>query len=264
MAVKIMLPETMQSLVPDLPGEKFVVDRAYYKTFDIISINEVEEFVVNDLPTYPAFFKASGMVGQATAEAIAAGKTPAEIQAITGQIFATEYLSKVPEATRPYVGALLQKISAAKSDHLLSETYSSWVPYAYDATRAVKYSFRPCTNTTRLSAPTASPNFLGENVRKDLASIGSGCFDLVAHFHESSMPSVENAALPWGDPSTRKYIKLGRLTLKPQFEDISFCQSLSYNPAHALPNQRGIGVTQRARRIIYSEISAKRNTGTGM
>lgn len=260
MAVKIMLPDDLQAQVPDLPGEVYQVPREYYKTFDIIGINALEEFVVNDLPSYPAFFKASGMVGVAAQQAAQAGKTPQEIGQITSKIFLDEYIMKISPQLRPVAGALLQKIGTVNPSHLLAETYSSWVPYAYDAERAVKYSFVPCTDLSAATRTPDSKNYLGDNLRKDLSAMsGGGCFDLVAQFHEAGMPSVENAALPWGEKASRKYVKLANLSLPASFTDQEFCQALSFNPAHALPNQRGIGSTQRARRIIYAEISNRRN-----
>ncbi len=259
-AVKIKLPQALASQIPDLPGQVMVLPEETYRTFDIITINALSEFMVNDLPSYPAFFKASGMVAKASAEAVAAGKSPAEIKQIVGQIFAQEYISKVPAQLQPVVGALLAKAGSAQAQDLLDETYNSWVPYAFDAERAVKYSFQPCSKLAKRSAAAPSANFLGERLHEELSdSSNEGCFDLVAQFHEQGMPSVEDAALPWGAPESRKYVKLARLTLGSAFTPIEFCQALSYNPAHALPDQRGIGAIQRARRAIYAEISALRN-----
>jgi hypothetical protein len=259
MAVKILLPQTLQDQVPDLAGEVYVLPKETYKTFDIITINGVEEFLVNDLASYPAFFKASEMVAIATQEAMAAKKTPDEIKQIIGQTYLQEYISKVPASLRPVIGGLLQKIGSVRTTNLLSETYNSWVPYAF-GTKAVKYSFRPCSEIVEPANLEPSENYLGNQLRQELKnSANQGCFELVAHFHEDSYHSVENASLPWGDPKSRTYVPLGKLELSSSFTEPEFCEALSFNPAHALQSQRGIGAIQRARRVIYAEISDRRN-----
>lgn len=251
MAVKILLSNEEQAQVPEIPGEVFhprpdapndlqdasgaaVAINALYKSFDIIAINGLSEFVVNDLASYPAFFKA----------------------AATGDF--GEYIKSLTPKNQQIIAPLLGKLAAMKTSKLLNERYNSWVPYAFDQIRAVKYSWVPCA-TVANPAPsaTASKNFLGENLRTDLQA-QQGCFKLVAKFHDDSMPSVEDAAYSWGPADPQKDIELATLTLPAKFTSESFCQGLSFNPAHALPSQRGIGSTQRARRFIYAAIANRR------
>ncbi len=255
MAVKVLLSAEEQAKVPEIPGEVFharsdmpndMLDESgaqaniqdLYKSFDIITINGLSEFVVNDLESYPAFFKA----------------------AATGNF--GEYIKSLPAKNQPIIGLLLKTLNTMKTTKLLNERYNSWVPYAYDQLRAVKYSWVPCTTTANPSVgANASKDFLSENLRTDLQA-ASGCFKLVAKFHDDSMPSVEDAAYSWGPADPQKDIELATLTLPAKFTSESFCQGLSFNPAHALPTQRGIGVTQRARRVIYAAISNLRITNT--
>ncbi len=268
MAVKIFLPEDLQKQVEIIPEEQQfpttstgLFSPGYsnpYQTFDIITINGVEEFLANDLSSYPAFIKASKMAGEASKTAAKAGKTPAEIGGIAGKIFFDEYVSTIPKSLQPVVGALVGRLGAVQVKNILLETYNSWVPYAFDEKRAVKYSFRPCQNPPIYAPVASTPNFLGEQLVSDLTQ-NRGCFELVAQFHEDGMPSVENAALPWGKCEDRKYVRLATLMLTSTMADPKYCEALSFNPGHALPNQRGIGAMQRARRMIYAAIETHRN-----
>lgn len=274
LALKILLDKALQEQIADIPGEvmhtppnppAFAKERStrdFYKTYDIISINGLSEFLVDDLPTYPAFFKASAMVGAAAKQAAAEGKTPQQIAQITSGIWAQEYFAKIPAENVSIIATNLKTFGSLKSSNLLAERYNSWVPYAFDEKRAVKYSFVPCTDLSSSRVVEKDANFLGAQLKSDLNSKIEGCFELVAQFHDESMPSVEHAALPWGKPENRQYIKLATLRFDNKFTDPSFCEALSFNPGHALPNQRGIGSTQRARRLIYAAISDHRTSNS--
>lgn len=290
LAMKILLDPEQQSTVEDIPGEvqhtppnapAFATPRTardFYKTFDIISIDGLSEFVVDDLATYGAFFKAAPQVGPAVKAAIGAAMAEAKKAGKTltkeeiGKIAATtalgvwrsQYTSKIPTENQAIIEGLLLKLMAVKPENLLSERYNSWVPYAFDETNAVKYSFIPCTDLSGSKAVALEENFYRTQLRADLDSLAakgrSGCFELVAQFHDASMPSVEHASHAWGPEASRKYTKLATVRVPNTVTDPTFCEALSFNPAHALPNQRGIGATQRARRIIYATISNKRTT----
>ena len=278
LAMKVILDPDQQRDVEDLAGEvqhtppntpAFKTPhttRDFYKTFDIISIDGLSEFVVDDLATYPAFFKASAMVGAAAKAAATAvpPKTPQEIGMITWGVWKSEYISKLPPENQPIIATLLQTLGGVRPTNLLSERYNSWVPYAFDEAQAVKYSFVPCTDLSGSKPVTPEANFLGSQLRSDLNMLASGnktgCFQLVAQFHDSSMPSVEHAAHEWGPAASRKYVPLATVRVPNTVTDPAFCEALSFNPSHALPDQRGIGATQRARRAIYAAISNKRTT----
>lgn len=282
LAMKILLDADQQKNVEDISGEvphtppnapAFTKPHStidFYKTFDIISIDGLSEFVVDDLATYGAFFKAAPQVGPAikaaAIEAAKAGKPlkPAELIGVGMGVWRREYTSKIPAENQPIIEALLMKLMTVRPANLLSERYNSWVPYAFDETRAVKYSFVPCTDLTGSKPVAPDANLLGSQLRADLnmlnASGKAGCFELVAQFHDDSMPSVEHASHAWGPEASRKYVKLARVRVPNTVTDPTFCEALSFNPAHALPNQRGIGATQRARRTIYAVISNKRTT----
>ena len=256
MAVKFLLPEKMQSLVQDIPGEKYFVPKEYYKTFDIISVSALKEFIVNDLASYGQFFRALHHIEVTTKSMKAEGKSEFEIALAASRILYSEYISQIPLSLRIYVGALIARVQASKTTNLLHERFNSWVAYAFDDKRAVKYSWVPCSNRKSQGAE-EGPNFLGEGLRSDIAGTGEYCFDLYARFHGWWMPSVEKAALPWF--TLAPDVLLGRLVLGKTVQDPDFCETLSFNPGHALPSQRGIGSTQRARRLIYAAIETRRN-----
>jgi hypothetical protein len=158
-------------------------------------------------------------------------------------------------------------LGASKTENLLNNDYNSWVPYGFDENRGVKYTWEACRNEASPRAVTEDSNVLGNRLKRDLASKkGQLCFNLIARFHHWWMPSVENPAFAWvgwnlGGVNTD--VRLGQLVLGSHTTDADFCESLSFNPGHAPGFQRGIGSTQRARRLIYAAVETRRNENRG-
>lgn len=267
MAVKFLLPEELSKQVADIPGEKYFVAPQFYKTFDIITINAVREWLVNDLASYGYFFNAVGKVGATTKAMKAAGESPLKIGLTAAAIMEAEYVANVPAVLQTSVRTLVLMLGATKTENLLHNEYNSWVPYGFDENRAVKYTWSPCANEASTEAVTDDASVLGARLKRDLATKkGQRCFDLTARFHYWWMPSVENPALAWVGLNffgTNTDVRLGRLVLGSHTTDPDFCETLSFNPGHAPGFQRGVGSTQRARRLIYAAVETRRNENRG-
>ena len=142
--------------------------------------------------------------------------------------------------------------------------YFSAVPYKLGA-HIVKYSARSCTQPAqRESVPkNAGPNFLGEKLASTLSN-SSTCFDfyIQTSVDQKSMP-LEDPTVEWNEELS-PYIKVGRITIPAQngirsLEQMNFCENLSFDPWHTLPEQRPVGAINRVRLQVYSAISKKRH-----
>ena len=267
LALKVRLPPKVQSLVPPLPDQDVSFGKqSDYSTFDILLSNNQSEFLVNNTENYLDFFKAVGAMRKWVAENATA--TPQDKVKNSLGIMENVYVANIKNpVVKKAVNSLLPGALFTRVSDIAVENYHSTVAYGFDESRAVKYSLEPCSDNTVEHTIEPSANFLSERLL-DLVSKQAICFNLHAQFHNSNPPynhpSIEDSSLPWakiaGDKFSRVF--LGKLTLDQGSKPIAAdaCEVLAFNPAHALPNQRGIGSLNRARRLIYPKIQALRNT----
>jgi hypothetical protein len=75
-----------------------------------------------------------------------------------------------------------------------------------------------------------------------------------------NMP-VEDATVEWSEKDS-PFIPVARIEIDRQQFDTAernrFCENLSYNPWHALPEHRPVGVMNRIRKVLYQAISRYR------
>ncbi len=177
--LKILLPENLQQEVADIPGEEYFpdlgVDKKYYKTFDIITISGIHEFMFSTVADYPVFFRAQGLVAKFKNQfatqtlnpsdfgktaplvenlknAVDAGTaTPAQVEKVGIAILNDNYFN-IPEAGQnPEPGVrvradelkLTSIFRTVQTHDVLHSSYQSWVPSLLGPDQAVKYQFRP-------------------------------------------------------------------------------------------------------------------------
>jgi hypothetical protein len=283
-AMKVLLDKADQDRVADIKGEEYFMDKKFYKTFDIISIDTNHEFFVNTVSDYPELFATLGQVQKNVAAAIAAKKTPAEIQKITLETLDEGYFhlnpkfaSEKDKKKRPLEAALMGKLKTNVVLDPVSNTYQSWVPYLYGK-NAVKYQFRPCDEKADPKSKESleelekeqpgvsnSANFLREVLKHRLRS-EEVCFRLGVQVHQKGFPSVEEAAKPWPAPTdgSERYVHIATLRIPQKDEGKELiademCEALSMNPLHAPPEHIGIGNIQRSRGRIYAATESTRN-----
>jgi hypothetical protein len=78
---------------------------------------------------------------------------------------------------------------------------------------------------------------------------------------------VEDATVEWSEKDS-PFIPLARIEIKSQKFDTpeqqEFCENLSYNPWHARPEHRPLGVMNRIRRAVYQEVGRYRRCQNGV
>ncbi len=288
-ALKIPLPEEQQALVEDIPGEEMFMEKKYYKSFDIITISALHEFMVSTVADYPEFFAVTGAIAKIKAD-VAAGVIPAnEAGALIQKTMNDLYLhldSTDPlQKKRPTEAALIGASSQYETFDLFESvnTYQSWVPSLYGDDTAVKYQFRPVACEASAGTPQNllqgkalmeslgvqnDPNRLKETLKARLVQ-GPTCYEIAVHVLETGSESlVEFAEKAW--PNREKpnaYKAVATLTIPQkapgqELIDPAICEKMSMNPGHAPKGFVGIGGIQRSRTLIYAAIESLRNKQT--
>lgn len=148
--------------------------------------------------------------------------------------------------------------------------YWSMVPYQLGTGRerqAIKFSAKPfsdpgqsCPDIRDEFPSDPEPNFLRTALRHTLAS-GKACMQFLIQPRASFM-SVENSQDEWNE-SDAPFIRVATIEIPRQEFDTPeknrHCENLSFNPWHALPEHRPLGVVNRLRKVIYPYISESRH-----
>lgn len=167
-------------------------------------------------------------------------------------------------------GALIAlKISRKKIGNPLHARYWSTVPYQLGVgadRQAVKYSVRPCTATTDQVPRRPGPNFLRDALRTTLQA-GDACMEFLVQPRTSAAMSVEDAMTEWSEADAPFY-SVATLHIPAQEFDTpernAHCEKLAFNPWHALPEHRPLGITNRLRKVVYDRISRVRQESKGL
>jgi hypothetical protein len=163
--------------------------------------------------------------------------------------------------THPRAAAVAMASRQHASSHL-EIPYWSTTPYLFGAGRAVKYFARPVvTRTTPVPArPTAG--YLTERLAAHLARDDARFDFLVQVQTDARKMPIEDASVEWRERDS-PYRRVAQIRIPAQPLDgpgqAESCETMSFNPWHALPDHRPLGGFNRARRDIYRAMAAYRN-----
>jgi hypothetical protein len=148
-----------------------------------------------------------------------------------------------------------------KPDSPLRIPYWSQTPYRLGRL-AVRYSCRPDLALVPPPPSSRSKDKLREALSSHLAS-HEARFDFLVQVQTDpvAMP-VEDPTVAW-DEATSPFRKVATIRIPPQVcdnpEQMACCENLSFTPWHALPEHRPLGAINRARKVIYEALSARRH-----
>ena len=164
---------------------------------------------------------------------------------------------------------LAVQIGGKTIDNPLKARFWSTVPYQLGTGLdriAVKYSARSCTPHTQALEENPHKNFLRHAMQETL-SRGPACVDFLVQPRTRNSMSVEDSRTEWLEEEAPFY-KVARITIPKQNFDTpkqnEFCENLSFNPWHALPEHRPLGSVNRMRKVIYAHISRIRREANGV
>ena len=145
----------------------------------------------------------------------------------------------------------------------LTTRYWSVVPYQLgeaDQRQAVKYSAKPCEASDQQIPDNPSDNYLREAMVSTLSN-GDACMTFMVQPRTGDL-SVEDAILEWPEEEAPFY-PVATITIPAQQFDTpannAACENQSYNPWHALPAHKPLGMVNRLRRVVYESISNLRH-----
>ncbi len=134
--------------------------------------------------------------------------------------------------------------------------------------QVVRYAMQSCAINTGEAPNEDKPDYLSENLSKQLSGDGKGCLDfyIQKQVNAEAMP-VENALVAW-DQELSPFIKVARINIPAQVftsqEQKDFCENISFNPWHGLVKHKPLGGINRARREVMKDISDERLMQNGV
>jgi hypothetical protein len=165
-----------------------------------------------------------------------------------------------------YLDAIMQGLYARAQTSPLEVRYWSTVPYLLGEGQAMQFQLRP-RSAERTRVPRhAEPNYLRHAMARTLRSRPVEFDFLVQVQTDPHRMPLENASVIWPERLSPP-ITVARLRLPVQEfdspEQLAFARSLSFQPWHAIAEHRPLGSQNRARRVVYYEMSKLRQELNG-
>jgi hypothetical protein len=222
----------------DVLGQKVLSGEENATTHDFILINH-PVFIIRNLADYVEFFEAAKR---------AKGKFP--ISFFFPSIKPWEWhLSEL----KIVLSLLTKKIQSP-----LILQYWSMTPYKF-GDLAVKYSAKPAKPNQIDKSYPKSDHYL-QQVMSEYLTENEAVFDFFVQIQTDAekMP-IEDPTVEWNGPLE----KVATITIPRQtftsLKQVEFAENLSYNPWHSLPEHMPLGGINRARKLIYQQISQIRH-----
>jgi hypothetical protein len=158
---------------------------------------------------------------------------------------------------------LVLKEMAKEEKSLVAARYSSTLPYALGDS-IVKYRLI-AAQPVETSAPTSSPNYLAEDLKKRLKA-GAISFLIEAQlFVDDSVTPIDRATERW-EETVSPFVTVARLDIPAQDIDQAgqaYVESLAFSPWRTLYENRPLGSIADARRVAYPASAAVRRSLNG-
>ena len=162
-----------------------------------------------------------------------------------------------------FLDMTMQGIYARMNTSPLEVRYWSCVPYLLGDGRAMKYSVRPCSKH-RTKIPWNPPDdWLRQSMAMRLSETDVEFdFCIQLQTNHKRMP-IEDASIEWPERLS-PFVPVAKLRIPKQAftspEQVVFARKLSFNPWHCIAEHRPLGNQNRARYLIYSELSRLRQS----
>ncbi len=156
---------------------------------------------------------------------------------------------------------LAKKTLKPPPSSLLNTQFYSASAYKLGPNQFVKFSARPCRSLPVPGVKKSDPNYLREVMKQQLAA-GGACFDFMIQLQVpgKNMP-VEDPTVEWSGKDS-PFVRVATVEIpKQEFDkaDVNtFCENLSFNPWHSLPDHRPAGGLNRVRKALYQEVARYR------
>jgi hypothetical protein len=161
---------------------------------------------------------------------------------------------------------IMQGLYARTHSSPLEVTYYSCVAYLLGKGQAMHYAVRP-VSSKRSSIPRRFPdNYLRHAMARTLAHRDVELDFMVQLQTDAHRMPIEDASVLWLEDLS-PFVTVARLRLPVQRFDfpaqLAFADNLSFNPWHCVPEHRPLGNQNRARKVLYLELSKLRQAMNG-
>jgi hypothetical protein len=162
-----------------------------------------------------------------------------------------------------YLDMTMQGIYARMNTSPFEVRYWSCVPYLLGEGRAMKYSVRPCSDHKTKIPWNPPDDWLRESMAMTLSRTDVELdFCIQLQNNPKRMP-IEDASIEWPERLS-PFVPVAKIRIpKQEFRSepqIKFARELSYNPWHCIAEHRPLGNQNRARFLIYTELSRLRQS----
>ena len=155
----------------------------------------------------------------------------------------------------------MQGIYARMNTSPLEVRYWSCVPFLLGNGQAMKYSVRPCSDRKTKIPWNPPDDWLRQSLAKTLSETGVELDFLIQLQTNPKRMQIEDASLEWPERLS-PFVPVAKITIpKQEFRSPAqtvFARQLSINPWHCIAEHRPLGNQNRARLMIYSELSRLR------
>jgi hypothetical protein len=164
------------------------------------------------------------------------------------------------------LGAALGLLFFKKTLNPLDIRYWSLTSYLLGDAGPVKYSARPCATAPAEKPDKKNPDFLRDAMAARLKN-GGACFEFLVQLRtDPSHEPVEDPTILWNEKKS-PFQEVATIDIPAQrfdgAEQKKFCENMSMNPWHAVPEQRPLGGINRVRKVVYETISKLRHDLNG-
>jgi hypothetical protein len=160
-----------------------------------------------------------------------------------------------------YLDALMQGIYSRMNTSPLEVRYWSCVPYLLGEGQAMKYAVRPRPSSTTKIPWNFPANWLKQAMAETLSTRDWEFDFLVQVQTDPARMPIEDASIEWPERES-PFVPVARIRVPKQVFDTPertlLAREFSFNPWHAIPEHRPLGNQNRARKIIYRELSRAR------
>jgi len=162
-----------------------------------------------------------------------------------------------------FLDMTMQGIYARMNTSPLEVRYWSCVPYLLGEGQAMKYSVRPLSNRKTKIPWNPPDDWLRQSMAMTLSQTDVELeFSIQLQTNPKRMP-IEDASIEWPERLSA-FLPVAKISI-PQQEftseaQIKFARELSFNPWHSIAEHRPLGNQNRARYLIYSELSRLRQS----
>ena len=156
---------------------------------------------------------------------------------------------------------MMQGIYARMNRSPLEVRYWSCVPYLLGEGQAMKYSVTPCSNRKTKIPWNPPDDWLRQSLAMTLSNTDAEFdFSIQLQTNAKRMP-IEDASIEWPERLSQ-FVTVAKIVIpKQEFRSSAqdkFARELSFNPWHCIAEHRPLGNQNRARYLIYSELSRLR------